>query len=71
VHNRTLPVRSRLTAAPRLSHLSLFTAITSTMAAELPAYSAADVAAHSTRDDLWVIIQGKGILPEFYGKFSD
>lgn len=41
------------------------------MAAELPAYSAADVAAHSTRDDLWVIIQGKGILPEFYGKFSD
>lgn len=29
---------------------------------ELPAYSAADVAAHSTRDDLWVIIQGKGAL---------
>ncbi|KAJ4987693.1 NADH-cytochrome b5 reductase 1-like protein 2 [Stagonosporopsis vannaccii] len=26
---------------------------------ELPAYSAVDVAAHSTRDDLWVIIQGK------------
>ncbi|KZM27313.1 Cytochrome-b5 reductase [Ascochyta rabiei] len=26
---------------------------------ELPALSAADVAAHSTRDDLWVIIQGK------------
>ncbi|KAF9692827.1 hypothetical protein EKO04_008968 [Ascochyta lentis] len=26
---------------------------------ELPAFSAADVATHSTRDDLWVIIQGK------------
>ncbi|KAF3028727.1 hypothetical protein E8E12_000085 [Didymella heteroderae] len=26
---------------------------------ELPAYRTTDVAAHSTRDDLWVIIQGK------------
>lgn len=41
------------------------------MAAELPAYSAADVAAHSTRDDLWVIIQGKGMFPKLYGKSCD
>ncbi|KAH6625119.1 hypothetical protein C7974DRAFT_313094 [Boeremia exigua] len=27
---------------------------------DLPTYSAADVAAHSTRDDLWMTIQGKG-----------
>lgn len=29
---------------------------------ELPAFSAVDVAAHSARDDLWVIIQGKGMF---------
>jgi mannose-6-phosphate isomerase-like protein (cupin superfamily) len=37
---------------------------------ELPAYSAADVAAHSTRDDLWVIIQGKGTITRYLGRLT-
>jgi hypothetical protein len=34
---------------------------------ELPTFSAADVAAHSTKSDLWLTIQGKGMFaPLFY-----
>jgi cytochrome b involved in lipid metabolism len=28
---------------------------------DLPTFTAAEVAAHETKDDLWVTIQGKGI----------